>query len=115
MDRDSHCVRVRPDGRWFETVRDAAGVESWLHHNRVYRPDDALFLNGRLAGQGDAGALSPEAVADVERRLGSEARDHDDTPPSGAAHRRERTSSGWFRWFGYAFETERLAGDPEAT
>lgn len=113
MSRASHCVRVRPDGRSFETVRDAAGLEAWLYHNRIYRPDDALFVDGRLAGAGDAGALTPEAVEAIERRLREEALAAGELVAAQPGPQKERTSNGWFRWTGYPFECERVPPIPD--
>lgn len=66
-----YCVRVYPNGEAKHTVRDEAGLESWLDYNRRFR-GNALFVDGKLAGPGDHGGLDRDLIEHVESVLTDE-------------------------------------------
>jgi hypothetical protein len=64
-----YCVRVYANLSANHTRRDKAGMKSWLDYNRTARPGCALFIDGRIAGPDDSGALSPVAIQAIEAAL----------------------------------------------
>ena len=68
------CVRVYANGEARYTVRDAAGLESWLTYNRRFRPGNALFVDGCMPDPAkDRGYLNEEQIAHVAETLAAEA------------------------------------------
>lgn len=66
------CVRVYANGDAKETARDAEGLASWLEHNRLARPGNALFVDG-VCAEGDEGYLDRPTLAGIADQLASEA------------------------------------------
>ena len=66
-----HCVRVYANGGAKETVRDQAGMESWIEYNRQFRGGNALIVNGVCQFK-DHGYLSDQAIAFIEETLKGE-------------------------------------------
>lgn len=64
------CVRVYANGEAKHTIRDSKGLESWLEYNRMFRPGNALFVDGVLPDPTmDRGYLSEEQIAQVSASL----------------------------------------------
>jgi hypothetical protein len=58
------CIRIYPDGSAKYTVRDAAGLQSWLEYNREYRGGNSLFVDGEyIEGTGSLHGDDLEHVA----------------------------------------------------
>ena len=67
------CVRVYANGDARYTVRDDAGLESWLAHNRRFRWGNALFVDGCLPDPAkDRGYLNDEQIAIVMEKIAEE-------------------------------------------
>lgn len=104
-----YCVRVRIDGAASDALRDAEGVSLWLDHNRTFRPDEALFVDGRLASPLDGGLLGHAAIEEIENLLVGElaAGAHSDRKPDAWGLQKEREGHGWRRWEGYPLDRPR--------
>lgn len=104
-----YCVRVRPDGQAHDALRDVQGVSLWLDHNRAFRPDEALFVDGRLASPLDGGLLGPERLETISDLLVAEIASgiHADRVPDAWALQKEREGPGWRRWEGYPLDRPR--------
>jgi len=104
-----YCVRVYPNGEAKHTVRDEAGLKSWLEHNRSDRPGNALFVDGRLADPKDTGGVRADRIAFVEGILLDElARGvHDLTRKDGIGQQVETFGGISHRYQGYRPELYR--------
>lgn len=114
-----YCVRVYANGSAKHTVRDEAGLESWLAYNRRFRPGNALFVDGRCVGEQDRGYLSPVLVRVVEAVLAAELRSESRSMiPEPKGPQVEIFGGIVDRWVGYPPEADRKpfswpAADPE--
>jgi hypothetical protein len=59
------CIRIYPNGSAKYTVRDDAGVESWLSYNRDYRGGNSLFIDGEYVE--GTGSLHGEDLAAIKK------------------------------------------------
>lgn len=61
------CIRIYPNGSAKYTVRDEAGMESWLSYNREARGGNSLFVDGVYVE--GTGSLSGDELAHVARHV----------------------------------------------
>ncbi|WP_327210193.1 hypothetical protein [Rhizobium leguminosarum] len=61
------CIRIYPNGSAKYTVRDDAGLLSWLEYNRQYRGGNSLFVDGEHVE--GTGSLHGEDLEHVARHV----------------------------------------------
>lgn len=64
---DHVCIRIYPNGSAKYSVRDAAGLESWLDYNRQFRGGNSLFVDGEYVE--GTGSLHGEGLEHVARHV----------------------------------------------